>query len=962
MSDTNVLSPVPTQGTLIIDYDFFPIPDTLDVFYDGVNIFSSGPVSGPGTFNIQYGPGLATDMTIVMNLGNNTNTTTAWVYTPRVVSEDVAYFVFSENTNFAKLPLKFAPDFQDQINSFVLGNFEPPIVAGDYFAPAFIGGWLLDTNQIGAGTNQFGGIISNQVSIVNDPLTEEAPGVQFLALGMGVLSTNLTVVPASHYVLTYDYRGPGIIGWWRGELSASPNTAIDFAGGHNGTLTNGAVYSLAGMVDQAFKFDDALQQSIQIPYAPDLITPQYSVDAWVEPQGPVTDTNNNQALIFGQSNGHLQLVVRPGTNGVFAAWQFASGSNFFDVISTVELPTNAFTHLAGTWDGVALRLYVNGVLNAQSVPGAVPTDSGCSFFIGGFNDPSTNSCQVAPSQFFNGLVDELSLYGRALSATEIKAIYNAGSAGKFDRGAAGEPGVTSLSSTLAEARVSLGGGARIDTFFGQNTNWLRRSMTFIAAAPTLPLQVTGLEPGMLMDNFVLTRIPNESFVLPESSLQDLVGDSSQGTWTLEMWDNRAGAPIGGQQQLNSWQLRFILETNVVPITPLFDRVPVTNTVPPCQFAYFYVDVPSWVSFITNRLLFADPPGVTVWFNQTSTTTTNFGPNDIAIIGPGSTGGSFLLSSNSVPPLQSSSRYYLSVQTPCNITTNITFAIEVDFGIQFIRLTNMIPYVGTNSAGTNGADYYIFTVSTNAARAQFEILNFPTTKMTLVARKGLPPPSLGTFDYISTNAGFNGELIVVITNSTPVALTPGDWFLTALNASGSPGAYAIMASEWPVTGRPFSITNVVMNTNGFCLTWEALNGVHYFVQGIPNLTDPAWYAASFTQTETATNGSLQFCVPLPSPFQYFRISEDLSLIDVPQPPPTLLATLVTNGVQMKWFDSVTARYQMQWTHALNTPVVWTGFTNNAVSPFTGFFQFLDDGTETGGTNGPTFYRASQIIVP
>jgi hypothetical protein len=274
---------------------------------------------------------------------------------------------------------------------------------------------------------------------------------------------------------------------------------------------------------------------------------------------------------------------------------------------------------------------------------------------------------------------------------------------------------------------------------------------------------------------------------------------------------------------------------------------------------------------------------------------------------------------------------------------------------------MIPYVATNSGATNGVDYYIFTVSTNAARAQFEI-DFSTTRMSLVARKGLPPPTSGAFDYISTNAGFNDELIVVITNSTPVPLTPGDWFLTAINLSGGSGFYSIMASEWPVTGRPFSITNVVMNTNGFCLTWEALNGVHYFVQGIPNLNGTNWYAASFTQTETATNGSLTFCVPIPSPFQFFRISEDLSLIDVPQPPPTLLATLVTNGVQMKWFDSVTARYEMQWTHALNTPIVWTSFTNNAVSPFTGFFQFLDDGTETGGFGGPTFYRASQIIVP
>jgi hypothetical protein len=121
------------------------------------------------------------------------------------------------------------------------------------------------------------------------------------------------------------------------------------------------------------------------------------------------------------------------------------------------------------------------------------------------------------------------------------------------------------------------------------------------------------------------------------------------------------------------------------------------------------------------------------------------------------------------------------------------------------------------------------------------------------------------------------------------------------------------------------------------------------------------------TETLTNGSLMYCVPLPSPFQYFRIVEDLSLLDVPQPPPPLQVYALTNGIQMKWFDSVTARYQIQWTHSFVDPVSWSSFTNIVTSPSTGFFQFIDDGTQAAGsnvprTNAPTFYRGSQIVVP
>jgi len=64
---TNIIGPVPIVGTLLIDYNFFTIPDSMDVYYDSVDIFSSGLVSGSGQFSIPYGLGLSTNITIVVN-------------------------------------------------------------------------------------------------------------------------------------------------------------------------------------------------------------------------------------------------------------------------------------------------------------------------------------------------------------------------------------------------------------------------------------------------------------------------------------------------------------------------------------------------------------------------------------------------------------------------------------------------------------------------------------------------------------------------------------------------------------------------------------------------------------------------------------------------------------------------------------------------------------------------------
>jgi hydrogenase maturation factor HypE len=74
------------------------------------------------------------------------------------------------------------------------------------------------------------------------------------------------------------------------------------------------------------------------------------------------------------------------------------------------LPLNVWSHLAGSYDGSTLRLYVNGVQVAtQALTGSLVTSSGA-LRIGG------NSVW---GEYFSGLVDEVRVYNRALSPAEI---------------------------------------------------------------------------------------------------------------------------------------------------------------------------------------------------------------------------------------------------------------------------------------------------------------------------------------------------------------------------------------------------------------------------------------------------------------------------------------------------------------------------------------------------------------
>jgi len=213
----------------------------------------------------------------------------------------------------------------------------------------------------------------------------------------------------------------GLSGWWAGDHSA--DDGID---GHHGVLLNNAGFA-AGVVGSALSFDGN-NQAVRIPHSAALSTPSYTVEAWIRPAGQVNDAID-QELIFGQSFGFPQLVVRRGVSGVRLSWQFGTDMfSFYEVEAPEEIPIGQFTHVAGTWDGIALQLYVNGILTATSTPGTVPVDSGCDFFIGGFHSEGEECGYVG--QFFNGVIDELTMYSSALASSDIHAIYDAGAFGK----------------------------------------------------------------------------------------------------------------------------------------------------------------------------------------------------------------------------------------------------------------------------------------------------------------------------------------------------------------------------------------------------------------------------------------------------------------------------------------------------------------------------------------------------
>ena len=82
-----------------------------------------------------------------------------------------------------------------------------------------------------------------------------------------------------------------------------------------------------------------------------------------------------------------------------------------DAVGTSALPLNAWSHLAATFDGAVVRLFVNGV-QAGSLP------------VSGSMAASTGALRLGGNgvwgEWFAGLIDEVRVYNRALSASEIQ--------------------------------------------------------------------------------------------------------------------------------------------------------------------------------------------------------------------------------------------------------------------------------------------------------------------------------------------------------------------------------------------------------------------------------------------------------------------------------------------------------------------------------------------------------------
>jgi subtilisin-like proprotein convertase family protein len=108
-ASTNELFTGQTAGTIYINYNMYSLPDDMRVYYENRLLFDSGMVSSTGSQKVNYGPGSATSLTIVVNEGGNYDPNTAWDYVVASTRPGFLYADFVGDGESGVTPIKFAP-------------------------------------------------------------------------------------------------------------------------------------------------------------------------------------------------------------------------------------------------------------------------------------------------------------------------------------------------------------------------------------------------------------------------------------------------------------------------------------------------------------------------------------------------------------------------------------------------------------------------------------------------------------------------------------------------------------------------------------------------------------------------------------------------------------------------------------------------------------------------------------
>jgi len=221
----------------------------------------------------------------------------------------------------------------------------------------------------------------------------------------------MTVVSMATIASAQEYPS-GIVSYWKFD-EGSGTIAYDSVGSNDGALS-GASWIL-GQVGGALDFSGS--DYIEVPNSEALNPEHLTLELWTYPTSTGYYRSMAEKQLPGFAYPWVQYALNFSGNTSKPNFNVKINDIGYNVTADEPIPLNAWTYLAGTYDGETLKLYVNGALVKTATSPIGPIDSSPDMFYMG--KPPSNA-------YYYGKLDEVAIYNRALTPEEIQQHYQNG--------------------------------------------------------------------------------------------------------------------------------------------------------------------------------------------------------------------------------------------------------------------------------------------------------------------------------------------------------------------------------------------------------------------------------------------------------------------------------------------------------------------------------------------------------
>ncbi|OGC50096.1 hypothetical protein A2716_01365 [candidate division WWE3 bacterium RIFCSPHIGHO2_01_FULL_40_23] len=216
------------------------------------------------------------------------------------------------------------------------------------------------------------------------------------------------------------YLSDELDAYWPMDESGS-TSPVDYSGFQN-TLTRIASPTMVSAkfgngADLESGSSQYFTRSDRIEYS---ITGSLTLAAWIKPESVTASTLFDIVGKFDDANESYQL----SQYGDEIRMYIDSSSNYATT-DAANLATGTWYHVAGVYDATSqsVAIYINGSLASSTVTGTIPSGIGndAGVFHIGAEDSTTGG--DAPGNFYDGIIDEVRMYSRALPAKDVSSLY-----------------------------------------------------------------------------------------------------------------------------------------------------------------------------------------------------------------------------------------------------------------------------------------------------------------------------------------------------------------------------------------------------------------------------------------------------------------------------------------------------------------------------------------------------------